>query len=109
MTDFVGATPFLRITLWIAMETVYFHIAHIFVFDDTMFRKFGVPIKIWYQCEIVLRGASYVKLDSGIIVTFIFLAHGHDKNQLIENCFVDLNLISKVTAGSKCFIYATKC
>ena len=29
--------------------------------------------------------------------------------ELIENCFRDLDLISKVTAGSKCFIYATKC
>ena len=29
--------------------------------------------------------------------------------ELIGNCLRDLDLISKFTAGSKCFIYATKC
>ena len=43
MSDFVGTTPFLKIALWVAMETMHFHIAGISIFLETFSRIQGGP------------------------------------------------------------------
>ena len=57
MIDFVhvGTPPFLRIAIWVAMETMHFRIAQIsFFFYVKMFRKLGDPNE---------RYGTYVKLS----------------------------------------------
>ena len=41
MVVFVGTLPFMRIALWVAMETMYFSIARISFFPRTYF--WGIP------------------------------------------------------------------
>ena len=38
MTDFAGTLEFLRIALWVAMETMHYHIVHISYFEDNVFK-----------------------------------------------------------------------
>ena len=47
MIDFVhvGTPTFLRITFWVAMETMHFRVAKISCFYDKMFRKLRYPMK----------------------------------------------------------------
>ena len=45
MSTFVGTPPFLRNALWVAMETMHFHIAHTKKFlRTTLFRIQEVPM-----------------------------------------------------------------
>ena len=43
MFDFVGIFLFLRITKWVAMETMHFHIALISLFSMAIFPHVGGP------------------------------------------------------------------
>ena len=43
MVDFVDAPPFLRIVLWVAMETMHFHIAKLSFRQMFFFRIQGGP------------------------------------------------------------------
>ena len=42
MSTFVGIPPFLN-PLWVAMETMHFHITHTIFFLDTFVSHLGVP------------------------------------------------------------------
>ena len=44
MTDCVGLLPLLKITLHVAMENMYYHIAQTGLFLDNFFHIFGIPI-----------------------------------------------------------------
>ena len=45
MSTFVGTPPFLRNALWVAMETMHFHIAHTKrILRTTLFRIQEVPM-----------------------------------------------------------------
>ena len=45
MIDFVGKPQVLRITLWVAMETMHFHIAKTYLFHDNLFSHLDGPTK----------------------------------------------------------------
>ena len=55
MNDFVVISPFLRIALWVAMETMHLHIAGIRFFLRLNFFAFSVSQRInLHQRKIVL-------------------------------------------------------
>ena len=54
MSNFVGRLPFIK-SIWVALETMHFHIAHTKVFLRTLsFRMQGVPINNLAPMKIVL-------------------------------------------------------
>ena len=54
MSNFVGIPPFSN-PLWVAMETMHFHIVHINMFlRTTLFRTQGVPMVNFAPMKIVL-------------------------------------------------------
>ena len=64
MIDFVhvGTPPFLRISFWVAMETMNFRVAQISFFFYKMFREFGGPherygthVKLSCGCKVALN------------------------------------------------------
>ena len=67
MNDFVVTPPFLRIALWVAMETMHLHIAGISFFLRLKFylHSAGPKEKIGTY-ENLSWGARFVKLDAGV-------------------------------------------
>ena len=57
MSDFVGTTPFLKIALWVAMETMHFHIAGMRIFLETFFSHSGGPTEQFGTNEKLSWGA----------------------------------------------------
>ena len=78
MIDFVGTSPFLRIALWVAMETMHFHIAPKNLYWGTIFRIAVVPMNnmalirncpVVMQCkvgQISFRGIA--KVNGGVVL-----------------------------------------
>ena len=66
MNDFVVTPPFLRIALWVAMDTMHLHIAGISFFLRLNFFAFSRSQKInWHQYTLSW-GARLIKLDAGV-------------------------------------------
>ena len=58
MTGLVGTAPFLIITIWVAMETMHFHIAQTGLFYDNFISHLGGPNKQFGTHEKLFRGAK---------------------------------------------------
>ena len=70
MSTFAGTPQFLRNALWVAMETMHFHIANTkHFFRTTLFRIQEVPINNLAPMRNRPGGARYVKSDAGVSVT----------------------------------------
>ena len=71
MSTFIGIPPFSN-PLWVAMETMHFHIAHTNFFRTPSFRIPGVPKNSLAPMKNCPRGAKQPKLDAGVyFVCFI--------------------------------------
>ena len=62
MSNFVGTPPFLRNALWVAMETMHFHIAQTNVFfEDNFVSHLGGPNEQFGTHEKLSRGGGGVQ------------------------------------------------
>ena len=64
MNDFVVSPPFLRIALWVAMETMHLHISGISFFWSLNFFGFSESLNKISTNEKLSWGARLVKLDA---------------------------------------------
>ena len=95
------------------METMHFHIAKISVLGQ-MFHKLGGQMNYMAHMRNCPEGCMVDQIRSrgncNFYLPLFSLIHDLEllKKRLIKNCFRCLDLIIRVIARSKCFIYATK-